>query len=181
MKYLVVVDMQNDFITGSLGSSHAQSIVPNVLKKIAEWDGSIVATQDTHDETYLHTQEGSNLPVSHCIEGTYGWEIEHSIQALLSEKCADGQQVVYVSKGAFGSSHLANLLCDVEKNEPIDSIHIVGLCTDICVISNAMILKSYLPEVPIIVDAFCCAGVTPKSHLTALQAMKACQITIINE
>lgn len=178
MKILVVVDMQNDFISGALGSEQAKAILPYVCCKIIKWDGMIFATQDTHYADYLSTQEGRNLPVEHCVEGTPGWEIEMSVQASLAGK---GGNVLCVNKPVFGSRALAEYLVGLSEEERIDEIELVGLCTDICVISNAMILRSFLPEVPITVDAKCCAGVTPESHATALQAMKACQIRIINE
>lgn len=178
MKILIVVDMQNDFITGSLGSQQAKDILPYVCCKIIKWDGMIFATQDTHNADYLTTQEGRNLPVEHCIEGTPGWEIETSVQAALAGK---GDAVICVNKPVFGSRALAEYLAGLSEEVVIEEIELVGLCTDICVISNAMILRSFLPEVPITVDARCCAGVTPESHAVALQAMKVCQIRVINE
>lgn len=174
MKILVVVDMQNDFIDGALGTKEAASIVPKVVEKIKDFQGRVLATRDTHEADYLSTQEGHNLPVEHCIHNTAGWEIRSEIQALIQEKPID--------KVTFGSEELAQTLKAYhEKEEVIESITLVGLCTDICVISNAMVLKAFLPEVPIIVDASCCAGVTPESHRQALQAMKVCQIQVIGE
>jgi len=178
MKVLVVVDMQNDFISGSLGSEQAREILPYVCCKIITWNGAIFATQDTHGMDYLTTQEGRNLPVEHCVEGTAGWEIEMSVQAALAGK---GENVICVNKNVFGSRALAEYLTGLSEEVAIEEIELVGLCTDICVISNAMILRSFLPEVPITVDARCCAGVTPESHRNALAAMKACQIRVINE
>lgn len=169
MKVLVVVDMQNDFIDGALGTPEAVKIVPNVIRKIQEFDGRVIATRDTHEENYLETQEGKKLPVKHCIRGTKGWEIHPDIQKLISEEPVD--------KPTFGSEELGRMLkesCDMEGQ--IESITLVGLCTDICVISNALFLKACLPEVPVIVDASCCAGVTPESHVQALEAMKMCQV-----
>ncbi len=177
MKILIVVDMQNDFISGSLGSEHARAILPYVCCKIITWDGAVIATQDTHGADYLTTQEGRNLPVEHCIEGTPGWEIDHAVLAALADK----RDVLCASKATFGSRALAEYLASAGEDTAIEEIQLVGLCTDICVISNAMLLKAFLPEVPITVDAKCCAGVTPESHATALQAMKACQIRVINE
>ena len=172
MNILVVVDMQNDFIDGALGTPEAVAIVPKVMVKMMNFDGLVLATRDTHGEDYLETQEGKNLPVKHCIKGTHGWEIKEEIQQLLISQPID--------KPTFGSEALGNVLKDLNNDvEPIDSITLVGLCTDICVISNAMLLKAFLPEVPIQVDASCCAGVTPESHAHALEAMKACQIEII--
>lgn len=174
MKILVVVDMQNDFIDGALGTPEAAEIVPRVVGKIRNFDGRVLATRDTHQPDYLETQEGKNLPVVHCVQGTEGWEIRSEIRALLTEQPID--------KVTFGSTGLAQKLKEYhEKEEAIESITLIGLCTDICVISNAMVLKAYLPEVPIIVDASCCAGVTPQSHRQALEAMKVCQIAIENE
>lgn len=167
MKFLIVVDMQTDFITGSLGSKAAEAIVPNVVGKVKNYDGTIVFTRDTHKADYLQTQEGRNLPVPHCIKNTVGWEI-----------CAELQPHVQnvVDKNAFGSVALPEVLraygCE------IDEIELCGLCTDICVISNAMLLKAAFPETRIVVDARCCAGVTEQSHQTALDAMRAVQIEI---
>ena len=172
MNILVVVDMQNDFIDGALGTPEAVAIVPKVMVKMMNFDGLVLATRDTHGEDYLEKQEGKNLPVAHCIKGTHGWEIKDEIQQLLISQPID--------KPTFGSEALGKVLKDLNNDvEPIDSITLVGLCTDICVISNAMLLKAFLPEVPIMVDASCCAGVTPESHERALEAMKACQIEII--
>lgn len=172
MNILVVIDMQNDFIDGALGTPEAVAIVPKVMVKMMNFDGLVLATRDTHGEDYLEKQEGKNLPVVHCIKGTHGWEIKDEIQQLLISQPID--------KPTFGSEALGKVLKDLNNDvEPIDSITLVGLCTDICVISNAMLLKAFLPEVPIMVDASCCAGVTPESHERALEAMKACQIEII--
>lgn len=170
MKVLIVVDMQNDFIDGSLGTKEAVAIVGNVEKKIREWDGLVVATRDTHSSKYLMTQEGRNLPVEHCIEGTVGWEITPTIQAALDEKNAQA-----INKPTFGSVALAMMLMQCGVTE----IQLVGLCTDICVVSNALLLKANMPEVPISVDASCCAGVTPEKHAAALETMKSCQINIL--
>ena len=168
MKYLIVVDMQKDFIDGALGTKEAQAIVPNVRKKIEEFDGEVIFTRDTHQKNYLSTQEGRKLPVEHCIEGTAGWEIDESLQPLCKG--------LVVNKPTFGSMELAE---EIWERGDAQEITLVGLCTDICVISNAMLLKAAMPEVPIIVDRACCAGVTPQSHENALEAMKMCQITII--
>lgn len=172
MNILVVIDVQNDFIDGALGTPEAVAIVPKVMVKMMNFDGLVLATRDTHGEDYLERQEGKKLPVVHCIKGTHGWEIKDEIQQLLISQPID--------KPTFGSEALGKVLKDLNNDvEPIDSITLVGLCTDICVISNAMLLKAFLPEVPIMVDASCCAGVTPESHERALEAMKACQIEII--
>ena len=170
---LIVVDMQNDFIDGALGTKEAVEIVPNVKKKIAEFNGKVFFTRDTHFENYLQTQEGKNLPVPHCIKGTPGWEIRPELDAL--------RRTEPIDKLTFGSSELGSILVKENRDNPINSITLIGLCTDICVISNAMIAKAFLPEVPIVVDAKCCAGVTPESHQNTLSAMKMCQIRIDNE
>ena len=171
MDILVVIDMQNDFIDGALGTPEAEAIVPNVVDKIKNFNGLVLATRDTHSGDYLQTQEGRMLPVEHCIRGTDGWEIRDEIAELLESAPID--------KPTFGSETLGKVLKEFHKSQTIHSITLVGLCTDICVISNAMLLKAFLPEVPIIVDSLCCAGVTPKSHEQALEAMKACQIKVI--
>lgn len=173
MKVLVVVDMQNDFIDGALGTKEAVAIVPSVKKKIQEFDGRVLFTRDTHFENYMETQEGKNLPVPHCIKGTDGWQICRELDVLRSEDAID--------KVTFGSENLGILLKEMNEKESIDSITLIGLCTDICVISNAMLIKAFLPETPLIVDAACCAGVTPQSHKNALSAMKVCQIKVENE
>jgi nicotinamidase-related amidase len=170
---LIVVDMQNDFIDGALGTAEAVSIVPAVEEKIKGFSGKVFFTRDTHEENYLDTQEGKNLPVRHCIRGSEGWQIQPALRALCKEEPVD--------KVTFGSLELGLRLQEENKNDPIESITLIGLCTDICVISNAMVIKACLPEVKLIVDASCCAGVTPQSHNTALRAMEACQISIINE
>lgn len=173
MKYLIVVDMQNDFIDGALGTVEAVAIVPKVKEKIETFDGKVLFTRDTHFENYMETQEGKNLPVPHCIKGTDGWQIRAELDALRTTEPID--------KVVFGSSELAQLLVEENNKERIESITFIGLCTDICVISNAFTVKSFLPEVPLIVDASCCAGVTPESHRTALASMKTCQIKVENE
>ena len=172
MNILLVIDMQNDFITGALGTPEAVEILPRVAEKIRNFNGRVLFTRDTHGEDYLSTQEGTRLPVTHCVKGTPGWEVCDELAPLCIEPPID--------KPTFGSVTLAEKLKDIHENEePIESITLVGLCTDICVISNALLAKAYLPEVPIFVDAACCAGVTPESHANALEAMKMCQITIL--
>lgn len=173
-KVLVVVDMQNDFIDGSLGTSEAVEIVPLVIDKIRGFDGKIIFTRDTHQSDYLSTLEGKSLPVEHCIEGTYGWEIQKDINKLTKEL----ESLIY-NKDTFGSKELVQRLVELSKVEDIEEIQIVGLCTDICVISNALTIKTFLPEIKISVDSSCCAGVTPESHTNALNAMKVCQIEVI--
>lgn len=181
MKVLVVIDMQNDFIDGALGTPEAVGIVPGVVEKIRGWDGAVYATQDTHFTGYLDTQEGKNLPVEHCIEGSHGWNVAEDVRRALEEKSEGDSSVLYITKGTFGSKDLAMILAERDKEEPMEEIQLVGLCTDICVISNAMVLKAFLPETPLAVDAACCAGVTPEGHRNALNAMKACQIKIYHE
>ena len=169
-KILLVIDMQKDFIDGALGTKEAIEIVPAVKEKIEGFDGKVIFTRDTHFENYLDTQEGRKLPVEHCIKGTEGWEICSELRPLCTEEPID--------KLTFGSSELGPMLVALNDEEPIESVTLVGLCTDICVISNAMIVKAFLPEVPVIVDAGCCAGVSPESHENALSAMAVCQIEI---
>lgn len=170
---LIVVDMQNDFIDGALGTAEAVAIVPNVLKKIENFSGKIIFTRDTHQQNYMQTQEGANLPVPHCIENSFGWQIR---DGLLGHG-----EIAVLDKPTFGSRELGSMLLELDRKEPIGSICLIGLCTDICVISNALLAKAFLPEVPVSVDAACCAGVTPQSHLNALAAMKMCQIAVENE
>ena len=168
---LLVIDMQNDFIDGALGTKEAVEIVPAVKKKIEQFDGTVLFTRDTHETWYLQTQEGKNLPVEHCIRGTDGWQIRPELDALRKTEAID--------KETFGAKELGGILLDMDEEIEIGSITLIGLCTDICVVSNAMLVKAFLPEVPVIVDASCCAGVTPESHETALKAMEACQIQIV--
>lgn len=172
-KLLVVIDMQNDFIDGALGSREAVDILPLVVDKVRNFAGRVLFTRDTHFNNYLDTQEGRNLPVKHCIKDSPGWQIHAQLQPYVQEEP--------INKLSFGSSELAIRLAEENLRQPIDCITLIGLCTDICVIANAMTIKSFLPEVRIQVDARCCAGVTPVSHQQALQAMKACQIEIIHE
>ena len=168
---LVVVDMQNDFIGGALGTLEAQAIVQPVADRMRSFAGRVIATRDTHDSHYLSTQEGRKLPVEHCIRDTWGWELHPLIAAQLHETPVD--------KPVFGSAALGQMLAQENALVPIRSITLVGLCTDICVIANAMILRAFLPETEIKVEAALCAGVTPERHQTALDAMKSCQVTIV--
>ena len=168
MKILVVIDMQNDFIDGALGTKEAQAIVPKVAEKIKNFDGKVFYTRDTHDEKYLETQEGRNLPVKHCIHGTWGWELADEIDELAKE-------AEKYEKPTFGSRRLME---ELAKWNP-DEIEFVGLCTDICVVSNVLGTKAWLPETPLTVDSSCCAGVTPESHETALATMRSCQVKIV--
>ena len=170
MKLLIVVDMQNDFIDGALGTSEAVAILPYVKKKITEFDGKVIFTRDTHFENYSDTQEGKKLPVPHCIKNTHGWEIHRELDALRRTDAID--------KITFGSKDLVDV---IGRESDVESITFVGLCTDICVISNVILTKAFYPEIPLIVDAKGCAGVTPQSHQNALDAMKMCQVEIQNE
>ena len=170
MKSIVVVDMQNDFIDGSLGTKEAQEMLPRLkdkLKKVVE-NGSaeLIFTMDTHGKDYLNTQEGKNLPVEHCIKGTQGWEISPELGEFVAKAKA------VVEKPTFGSTEL------IKHLNAADEVELVGLCTDICVISNALLIKAAYPEMKVSVDAQCCAGVTPESHANALEAMKMCQVEI---
>lgn len=173
-KILIVVDMQNDFVTGSLGTEEARGIVNNVCDKIKGFDGDIIFTRDTHEKDYLETQEGRNLPVEHCIRGTEGWKLVNEIEDIRKEK-----NYPVFDKNTFGSKDLVKYLEIINNKSKIDEIEIVGLCTDICVISNALLVKAFFPEIPITVDSSCCAGVTAQSHENALNSMKMCQIGII--
>lgn len=181
MNCLVVVDMQNDFIDGSLGTKEAQAIIDNVVRKIEGFDGMIAVTKDTHLADYLNTQEGTLLPVEHCIEGQDGWRLNSAISGAINKRHAEGTPVEFFFKQTFGSLRLGERLqLSHDCSDPIDEVVLVGLCTDICVISNALLIKAFLPEVKITVDAACCAGVTPESHKNALKAMQMCQISVEN-
>lgn len=171
---LVVVDIQKDFVDGALGTAEAVAMIDNAGKKIAEFDGDIFVTFDTHFENYMETSEGKKLPVPHCIKGTDGWELDKKIL-----KALDSKDFTKVEKLTFGSMELPNLIRKVTLDEDFD-ITLIGLCTDICVVSNALILKANFPEKDIYVDASCCAGVTPETHNAALTTMKMCQINIID-
>lgn len=177
MNILVVIDMQNDFIDGALGTKEAENIVEKVCDKISSFDGKVFFTMDTHLENYLDTQEGKKLPVKHCIKDTEGWQLNKDIQNAKDKL----QNSLTIQKQTFASATLAQQLTQLNETKTIKNITLVGLCTDICVISNAMTIKAFLPETSITVDASCCAGVTPQSHTTALQAMQMCQIDIINQ
>lgn len=174
-KILIVVDMQRDFVDGALGTKEAVSIVDTVVKKIEHFDGDIIVTYDTHNENYMNTNEGKHLPVPHCIKGTDGWHLNEQVQ-----KAVDKKNCKLIEKPTFGSVELTEYLKQQYNPEEIE-IELIGLCTDICVVSNALLLKANFLETPISVDAACCAGVTPESHNAALLTMKMCQITITNE
>ncbi|MBE5826700.1 MAG: cysteine hydrolase [Butyrivibrio sp.] len=170
-KILVVIDMQKDFVDGALGTKEAQAIVPLVVDKIRSYNiQDVFATRDTHQPGYMNTQEGRNLPVEHCIEGTEGWEINKEVASVL-----DGAKII--NKPTFGSTELVDVLKGIAAKEDIE-IEMIGLCTDICVVSNALLLKAAMPEVPISVDAKCCAGVTVQKHEAALETMRSCQIYV---
>lgn len=169
-KVLVVVDMQKDFIDGALGTKEAVAIVDRVAETVRAFDGEVIFTRDTHGSDYLETQEGRNLPVVHCIEGTDGWQLDQKLQVLKTDS------MKIFDKPTFGSVALAEYL---KADKEIESITLVGLCTDICVISNALLIKANMPEVEVQVIEKCCAGVTPQSHANALEAMKMCQVKIV--
>lgn len=170
-KILLVIDMQNDFIDGALGTAEAVSIVDRVVKEIQKYlPEDIIATRDTHTENYLNTQEGRNLPVVHCVRGTLGWELNAQIADAL-------RGAAIIDKPTFGSRELTDKIVQLSQKDELD-ITLVGLCTDICVVSNAILLKTFLPETPVRVIADCCAGVTPESHQAALKTMQICQIQI---
>lgn len=175
-KVLVVVDMQNDFIDGALGSNEASAIVDNVVSKINKFDGEIIVTYDTHQDNYMETREGKYLPVPHCIEGTDGHKLNEAVENALANK---GSYDIY--KPTFGSTHLVEYIRDITVDEKDTEVTLIGLCTDICVVSNAMLLKANYPEMNIVVDASCCAGVTVESHNAALTTMRMCQINVIGE
>lgn len=172
---LVVVDMQKDFIDGSLGTKEAQAIVPAAIRKIEGWNGPIFVTLDTHDADYLKTSEGMKLPVEHCIKGTDGWKLDERIAQALS-----GKDYQLVEKPTFGSIRLPSLIEEKTQGQ-IEAIEFIGLCTDICVVSNVLAVKAHFHETPIRVDAACCAGVTVEKHEAALLTMESCQIDILNK
>ena len=168
---LIVVDMQNDFINGSLGTPEAEAIIANVVAKIGKYPReNVIATRDTHGANYLDTKEGAFLPVVHCVKGTEGWEIHPAVAAALGD-------VQKIDKPTFGSQELVDVLVEKNKEEAI-AVEMIGLCTDICVVTNALLLKTALPETDVIVDASCCAGVTPESHQAALTTMTMCQVSV---
>lgn len=174
-QFLVVVDMQVDFIDGSLGSKEAQAIVSCAAEKIRAFPGQIFVTMDTHGTDYLHTAEGKKLPVKHCIRNTPGWELNDTIAKALR-----GKAYTLVEKPTFGSVALPEMIRSAARDEDF-TIEMIGLCTDICVVSNALLMKANFPEKQITVDAACCAGVTPEKHRAALETMRSCQIDIENE
>ena len=172
-KFLVVVDMQKDFVDGALGTKEAVSIVENVVNKIISFEGELFVTYDTHFENYMESAEGKKLPVPHCIKGTEGWQLNESVA-----KALDGKVYTGVEKITFGSTELPELIKASAGDENF-SVELIGLCTDICVVSNALLLKAHFPEAEISVDSSCCAGVTPESHQAALTTMSFCQINVL--
>lgn len=174
-KFLVVVDIQKDFVDGALGTPEAVAMIPNAVKKINEFDGDIFVTYDTHFDNYMETSEGKKLPVPHCIKDTDGWKLNSDVAEALAKK-----NYTEVEKLTFGSVKLPELI-SATAGEDEFSVELIGLCTDICVVSNALILKANFPEMEISVDASCCAGVTPESHNAALTTMKMCQINVTGE
>lgn len=172
-KVLIVVDMQKDFVDGVLGTKEAQAIVPAVVEKIKSFDGTVIYTRDTHQSDYMETQEGKKLPVPHCIEGSEGWELIEPLDKL--QKQADA--VIY-DKPTFGSVALAADLKKEYDNGVIKEVELIGVCTDICVVSNALLIKANMPELTVKLDASCCAGVTVEKHEAALETMRSCQVEV---
>lgn len=172
-KVLIVVDMQKDFVDGVLGTKEAKAIVPAVIEKIKGFDGTVIYTRDTHKQNYMETQEGKKLPVVHCIENTDGWKLIEPLDKLQKEANAP----VY-DKPTFGSLQLAAALKEEYDKGVIKEVELVGVCTDICVVSNALLIKANMPELPVKLDASCCAGVTVEKHEAALETMRSCQIIV---
>lgn len=175
-KLLVLVDTQVDFMTGVLGSEEAKAIIPNVIEKIKHWDGDIVVTLDTHNEDYMKTREGKFLPFPHCIFGTPGHKIEPEIQAALDMKKIGGTNIFFVLKPTFGCIALPKVIA---KNGKYNYLEFIGVCTDVCLVANCLVVKSAYPEVDMAVDASCCAGTTPEKHKAALMTMESCQVRIL--
>lgn len=173
-KVLVVVDMQNDFITGPLGTKEARAIVPKVINKIKEWSGELYFTQDTHDKFYLSTMEGKYLPIEHCIYPSEGWRLHPDIRKVV------GPIPTFI-KSTFGCTSLVTTISELAQVNEIEKIELIGVCTDICVISNALLLKAFFPEIEIVVDAECCAGTDLESHVRALKAMRKCHIRVLGD
>lgn len=168
---LIVIDMQKDFVDGALGTAEAQAILPAVKEKVKNWPGQVIFTKDTHEADYLSTQEGRLLPVEHCIKSSDGWQLAGNLEQMRQEN-----DWPVCEKPAFGSMELMEMMQDMHREHPIRRIECIGLCTDICVVSNALILKAALPEVPVYVDPSCCAGTTPENHRAALTTMACCQV-----
>lgn len=172
-KYLIVVDMQNDFVSEALGTAEAQAIVNRVIEKVQNFPGKVIYTLDTHEPNYMDTQEGQMLPVPHCIKNTHGWQLIEPLAALQKQN----DDLVF-EKGTFGSVDLAQYIANQYAQGNVKSVELIGLCTDICVVSNALLIKAYLPELPMYVDSTCCAGVTIEKHNAALETLKSCQIIV---
>lgn len=171
MRYLIIVDMQKDFVAGALGTEEAQRILPAVVEKARTFEGQVIFTRDTHQSDYMETQEGKFLPVPHCVQGSEGWQLADALEEIRARK-----NLPVYDKVTFGCPQLAEDLAQINRGEPIECIELIGVCTDICVVSNALTIKAYLPEVPMYVDPACCAGVTPQAHEAALATMRSCQI-----
>lgn len=170
--FLVVVDMQKDFVDGALGTAEAVVIVPAVVEKIRSFEGEIFITYDTHYDNYMDTREGQFLPVPHCIRDTKGWQLDRQVSEVLR-----GREHIDIEKNTFGSVDLPGAIRRAAGEEAFD-VEFIGLCTDICVVSNALLVKASFPEAPISVDSRCCAGVTPAKHEAALETMRSCQIVV---
>ena len=170
--FLIVVDMQKDFVDGALGTPEAVAIVPAVCERIRSFDGEIIVTYDTHPDTYLDTAEGKKLPVVHCVKDTVGWQLDAAVASTLAER-----EWIAVEKPTFGSVDLPFLIRSMAGEEDFD-VTLIGLCTDICVVSNALLLKAHFPEISVAVESDLCAGVTPDTHVAALQTMRMCQIDV---
>lgn len=196
IKVLVLIDVQNDFIDGALSNENAQKVIPNIVNKIEKFDGdAIIYTLDTHDKDYLKTKEGEKLPVEHCIIDTHGWDLNKDVKNALIEKHNEDYKISYILKPTFGSvcnfmddngpttntlvECILNMETGTSSPTPME-IEMCGFCTDICVVSNALILKAFTYDfAEITVDSSCCAGVTPEKHEAALDVMRSCQINVI--
>ena len=172
-KVLVVVDMQKDFVDGALGTKEAVAIVDAVVEKVKTFDGEVIFTRDTHFDNYMETQEGANLPVPHCVKDTEGWDLIQELKAF----CEDKKCKVY-DKPTFGSTELASDLKVLYDAGELESVELIGICTDICVVSNALLIKAFMTELPVSLDSSCCAGVTPEKHEAALETMRSCQVLV---
>ena len=172
---LVVIDCQNDFVTGSLGSPAAQSIMPGLLARVQNHAGPVLFTRDTHYTDYLSSREGRILPVEHCLEGSEGWEIVDALDAFRTE-----HDCPVFDKETFGSVPLAEKIAEMAKSGLVTSVELTGLCTDICVVSNALLIRSFVPELDVFVNASLCAGTSEAAHKAALQTMASCQVIVLN-
>ena len=172
-KVLVVVDMQKDFVDGALGTKEAVAIVDAVVEKVKTFDGEVIFTRDTHFDNYMETQEGANLPVPHCVKNTEGWNLIPELKAFCEEK-----ECKVNDKPTFGSTELAADLKALYDAGELESVELIGICTDICVVSNALLIKAFMTELPVSLDSSCCAGVTPEKHESALETMRSCQVLV---